>query len=307
VDGRPPVVGRDAPAYAWDAAITPRLVVRPPTTVVFETLDARAGALDDRHVGDPFELPPPAARVNPLTGPVAVEGAAPGDTLRVRIDAIELDRVGWTGGHVHIGPLAPGRVPRAIGQRIAVEGGRARFLERFSLPVRPMVGCLGVAPPAGPDGPPASTRVGRFGGNLDHPVIGVGATVHLPVVVPGALLFLGDVHASQGDGELSMTALEIGARVTVTLEVRPARALRWPWVTFGDRLAVLTSDDDFTVARRHAADAMVAALEAAYGLEPAEALALVSLAGDLRIGQAGGHGPMTLRLEVPRWEGLEPV
>lgn len=298
---------RSVTSFAYDAADPPRVTVTPPARVTFETLDARAGALDDRPLGTPFELPPPAGRVDPLTGPVAIDGARVGDTLTVRIDAIDLDPVGWTGSHAHMGPLPRGRLPRSVGRRITVDPAGARYSEAIVVPARPMVGCIGVAPEPGPDGPPPSIRMGRFGGNLDHPVVGVGATVYLPVLVPGALLWIGDVHAAQGDGELSMTALEIGARVVATVEVRPGRSVRWPWVSFGDRIAVMTADEDFSVARREAVDTMVAALETAWGMESGDALALISVAGDLRIGQAGGHGPMTLRLELPRWPGLEPV
>jgi acetamidase/formamidase len=227
--------------------------------------------------------------------------------LVVHIDEIELGDAGWAGGHAHVNPLAPGRIPRPIGRRIAIEGGRARFSERFTLDLRPMVGCLGVATDPDAGDAPGSGLMGRFGGNMDQPVVGPGSTVYLPVLVPDALLYIGDVHAVQGDGELSGVALEIQARVTVTVGLRRGRTVRWPWVAFADRLAVMTSDEDFVVARREAVDAVITALEAAYAMEPGEALALVSLAGDVRMGQTMGRGPMTLRLEVPRWDGLEPV
>ena len=148
--------------------------------------------------------------------------------------------------------------------------------------------------------------MGRFGGNMDQPVVGVGATVHLPVLVDDALLYVGDVHALQGDGELSGVALEIGATVTLRVELQPGAAVKWPWVAFADRLAVMTSAEDFTVARRDAVEAVVTALERSFGMEAGEALALVSLAGDMRMGQTMGRGDMTLRLEVPAWPGLEP-
>jgi amidase len=300
-------VDRDVVGYQYAAAIPARATVLPGATIRVATHDARAGLLDDRTPGTMFELPRPPAQGNPLTGPIAIEGAAPGDTLVVRIDAIDLDAAGWAGGHAHVNPLEPGRIPRPIGRRIAVAGGIARFSERFELALRPMVGCIGVATAPSAGDPPSSGFVGRFGGNMDQPVVGPGSTVFLPVLVKDALLYIGDIHATQGDGELSGVALEIGSRVTVTVDLLPGRTVRWPWVAFGDRLAVMTSDEDFVVARREAVDAVIAALESAYAMEPGEALALVSLAGDMRMGQTMGRGPMTLRLEVPRWDGLEPV
>ncbi len=87
----------------------------------------------------------------------------------------------------------------------------------------------------------------------------------------------------------------------------PGAAVEWPWVAFGDRLAVMTADEDFTVARREAVEAVVTALERSFDMEAGEALALVSLSGDMRMGQTMGRGPMTLRLEIPAWPGLEPA
>jgi acetamidase/formamidase len=115
------------------------------------------------------------------------------------------------------------------------------------------------------------------------------------------------VHAVQGDGEISGVGLEIGASVTIRVSVRRGVCVAWPWVSWPGRLAVMTADEDFVVARREATEAMVTALERAYGMEAAEALALMSIAGDLRIGQSMGRGPMTVRFEVPHWKGLAPV
>jgi amidase len=300
-------LSREPASYAYDADVPPRLVLEPGSSIIVDTHDARAGALDDRPPGSLFELPRPPAQGNPVSGPIEIRGARPGDTLLVEIAAIEVAPAGWAGGHGHVNPLAPGRVPRSLGRRVALDEGVVRFSERFSLPLAPMVGCLGVAPAPGPEGPPPSGAMGRFGGNMDQPVMGPGATVHLPVQVPGGMLYVGDVHACQGDGELSGVGLEVAARVTLRVDIRAGDAPAWPWVAWADRLAVLTSDEDFTVARREACEALVAALERAYGMEPAEALALLSLAGDMRMGQTMGRGPMTLRLEVPAWPGLRPA
>lgn len=297
---------RDQLQPAYDAAVAPRARVRPGDAFVVETHDARGGALDDRAVGSLFELPKPdPARGNPLTGPIAIESAQPGDTLVVDVIAIDTEPVGWAGGHAHVNPLAPGRVPRPLGRRVAVTDGTVHFSERFSLPARPMIGCLGTAP-AG-----EAIRAGlpgRHGGNLDHPVVAVGARVYLPVTVPEALLYVGDVHAVQGDGELSGVGLEIAATVRLRVDVQRGHAIEWPWIEHNGRLGVMVAADDFPTARREAVESMVRAFERAYALEPAEALALISVAGDLRVGQAfGGALPMTLRLEMPRWPGLEPV
>ena len=297
-------VGREHVGFHYEER-EPVIIVEPGTCLTFETLDARSGALLDRAVGSLFELPKPdPARGNPLTGPVAVAGAEPGDALVAMILAIEPITPGWAGGHAHVNPLAPGRVPRPLGRICAVRDGVVHFSERITIPAVPMIGCIGTAVP----GEPIHAGVpGRHGGNIDQKVVTAGTTVHLPVFVPGGLLYVGDVHAVQGDGELSGVGLEIAAEVTITIGLRKRAALAWPWLETADRLAVLTSADDFPTARREAVEAMVDLMERRWAMEPAEALALLSVAGDIRIGQAfGGPLPMTVRLEIPRFEGLTP-
>ena len=294
--------------YAYDPAVAPLLTIDPGATVVVQTHDARAGALDDREPGTLFELPRPPAQGNPLTGPIAVRGARPGDALAVTILAIDVEPAGWAGGHAHVNPLTPGRVPRSLGRRVAIADGKVHFSDRFVLPLRPMIGCLGVAPSLEPGvAAPTSGAMGRYGGNMDQPVVAAGAVVHLPVAVPDALLYVGDIHALQGDGELSGVGLEIAATVTLRVDVLPGGAPSWPWAIWADRMAVMVADEDFVVARREACEALVSALERSFGMEPAEAMALLSVAGDMRMGQTMGRGPMTLRLEVPHFAGLEPA
>jgi amidase len=295
---------RDVVSYSYDSSLPARATVAPGSTVVFETHDARAGALLDRPPGTLFDLPRATpGRGNPLTGPLFVQEAGVGDALVVTVDDIQLDQAGWCGGHAHVGPLEPGRIPRPRGRICLTEDGGVRFSESILLRAAPMIGCIGTAP--GGD-PPLSGLPGRYGGNVDQKVIGPGARVHLPVFVPGGQLFVGDVHACQGDGELSGVGLEIGAEVTVTVAVTKDAGLRWPWVETADRVIVMTTALDFADARREAVGEMLSALERQLGLEPAEGLALISVAGDLRVGQAFGGMEMTLRLEMPASLGLRP-
>jgi amidase len=299
-----PRISRDIVHYAYDRSAPVRLTVTSGTAVTVETHDARAGALLDRRPGESFILPRATpGRGNPLTGPIAVDGAQPGDALVVGIKRIELVGPGWCGAHAHVGPLRPGRIPEPLGRLCAIDDQRVLFSEHVALPAAAMIGCIGTAPD---DAAPSSGLPGRYGGNMDHPILSVGATVHLPVFVPGGLLFLGDVHACQGDGELSGVAVEIAADVTVTINLRQEVGLRWPWAENDHRIAVLTTAMTFDEARAEAVEAMMTALESQLGLRPAEALALISIAGDLRIGQAFGGMEMTLRLEMPASLGLRP-
>ncbi len=304
-DGAILSINRDLVGYNYTSRLAPRLTVEAGATVRFETWDARAGALLDRAPGRPFELPQPVpGRGNPLTGPLAIRGAEPGDALLVTINEIECISPGWCGGHAHVGPLPPGRVPRPIGRVCTHDGEFVQYGGGVQLPLSPMIGCIGTAVP---DDPPNAGIPGRHGGNLDHPVIAAGAVVHLPVFVDGGLLYIGDVHAAQGDGELSGVGLEIPAEVTVTVDIDRGRNLGWPWVVSEERVIVMTSAIEFADARREAVEQVVRVLETQLGYEPADALGLISVAGDLRIGQAFGGMEITLRLEMPRSLGIVPA
>jgi amidase len=300
----PERIPRDLIGYFYDAALPPVLSVDPGATVVFETQDARGGSMFVNPGGELVDLPrPPVGRGNPVTGPLEVRGAQPGDALIVDVLDIQTISPGWCGGHAHMGPLAEGRIPRARGRVCAVAEGQVHFSSAIHLDEQPMIGCMGI----GPVGERISCGTpGRHGGNLDHKVIGRGARVYLPVNVPGALLWIGDVHATQGDGELSGTALEIGADVTVRVDIAPGMRIDTPWIETADRLMATSAHLDFATARREAIEAMMRALEHQLELEPAEALALISAVADLRIGQAFGGMELTLRLEVPRTLGLHP-
>ena len=291
-------------AYAYDAALASLVTIASGDGLVVETADARNGALSDRPAGTSFVLPrPTAGRGNPLTGPIAIEGAKPGGTLAVEIGEIRCKSPGWVGGHAHVNPLEPGRIPESFGRSCALEEGYVRYAVGLDVPLRPMVGCLGTAPAASA---PSAGIPGRFGGNLDHPIVTTGSRVYLPVAVDGAKLFIGDVHAAQGDGELSGVALEVGAEVTIRVTSLSEPAPAWPWVVTPTRIAVLTAALDFADARREAVSSMLGLIEERLGLAPGDGLALISAAGDLRIGQAFGGMDLTLRLELPRFPGLDP-
>jgi amidase len=207
----------------------PALVVHPGDTVTVETLDAHGADAQGRS-----RAPEP----NPMSGPIAVEDAEPGDALGVTIVDIALTRdTGWTRSSLAHNVVDPDYVPtlpereksiwridRAAGT-VAPEQPPAS-LAGWSLPVRPMIGCFGVAP-AGGEAISTATS-GPNGGNMDWNGFGPGTTVWFPVAVPGALFFLGDGHAVQGDGEISGTGVETSCLMTVTLTLRKGWNIRWP-------------------------------------------------------------------------------
>jgi amidase len=278
--------------------------VRPGDVVRLDTHDARSGALLDRLPGTPFPLPLPTPGAgNPVTGPVYVEGARPGDALVVDVLSIECGPVGWCGGHAHVGAVPAGRVPEAVGRTCRVTPEGIEFGPGIVLPLRPMIGCIGTAPLA----PLGTHAAGRHGGNLDHTVVGVGTTVMLPVSVDGALLSIGDVHAAQGDGELSGVALEVPASVTVRVRPAPGAAPAWPWVLTADVVAVMTTAETFERATELAVDEAMTLLEQSLGLTPGDALALASVACSVKVGALWGGPLTTARVEVPRSLGALPA
>jgi amidase len=291
---------RSIGCFSYDPETPARVRIEPGDTVKVETRDPRSGAL---LVGEPdtFQAypPPPGGRSNPLTGPIDIAGVEPGDTLVVTIQAIDLAPIGYMAAK-DLGYVVPPGSIHAARIGVVTVGPDAIHWRGRQLPLRPMVGCLGVAHP----GAPTSGSVGAFGGNFDHIVLAAGCTVLLPVFAPGGLLYVGDVHAAMGDGELSCGGVESAATVTLRVERLPARTLPRPRFDTGDRIVTTGWGHDFAEARRMCVADMLAIMTTSLGIGSAEAFMLISIAGDLRIGQACGNMEMTLRLEMPKLEGM---
>jgi amidase len=234
---------------------------------------------------------------------VFVEGAHPGDGLLVEILSICCEPVGWCGAHAGLASVPPGTVTRALGRTCEVTNSTVQFGQDLSVPVRPMLGCIGTAPPAS-----VSTQLaGVHGGNMDQSVVQAGTAVLLPVFLEGALLSIGDVHAAQGDGELAGLALEIPASVTVRVSIVVGHDLSWPWLRSTKGVAVMTAGESFEAAAALATHEGIKLVEDSLGLAPADALALLSLSSDIRVGAAWGGPQVTVRLEIPDHLGLAPT
>jgi len=293
-------VDRSIGCFSYDPATPARARVEPGDEVSVDTRDPRSGAL---LVGPPDSFqpypPPPGGRSNALTGPIEIAGAQPGDVLAVTIDAIDLEPIGYMAAK-DLGFVVPhGSIDDAsIG--IVTVGPDAIHWRGRRLPLRPMVGCLGVAHPSAP----ASGAVGAYGGNFDHIVLGAGCTVFLPVFEPGGLLYVGDVHAAMGDGELSCGGVESAATVTLRVDRLPASGIVRPRFDTGERIVTTGWGHDFADARRMCVADMLDIMTTSLGIGSAEAFMLISIAGDLRIGQACGNMELTLRLEMPKLEGM---
>ncbi|ARU62134.1 acetamidase [Tumebacillus avium] len=277
--------------YAMSSENAPVLTVEDGAQVVFETCDCFENQITAADT--PFaELD--WNRINPATGPVYVEGAQPGDVLQVQIERIAIgDRgvmVSGPGLGV-IGDLLEENVIRLI----PIEDGQAVFSDRISLPLNPMIGVIGTAPA----GDPVSCGTpDQHGGNMDCKVIREGTTLYLPVNVPGALFALGDLHAAMGDGEVGVCGVEIAGEVTVTLSLLKGKRWPLPMAKTDTHLYTIASEHLLDDAAATATRNMVQYLESECGMSKHEAIALLSIGGNLQICQV--VDPLkTCRFELP--------
>jgi amidase len=181
------------------------------------------------------------ATINPVTGPVFVEGAEPGDVLAVTVHDVTPGPQGWSISLPGVGALARAMGPEMFVRRIPVAGGRAQLAPGLSVPVAPMIGCIGVAPATGE----ASTVMPSYptGGNMDLVDVRAGSTVLLPVAVEGARLSIGDLHAVMSRGESSFVAIEVAGTATVSLDVVKGWALPAPRVDTGTEVVCVGLGD----------------------------------------------------------------
>jgi len=282
-------------SYVFSREVEPATTVKPGETVVFETLDARGA----RSIpGQPYVPPPPRPfeRSNPVTGPVYVEGAKPGDVLAVEVKSIETGEWGYVSAKPTVGVLKD-LVRESIARAVRVHGGIIHFRENVALPVRPMIGTIGVAPA---EGAIHTIHPGRHGGNMDCNDVRAGSTVYLPVFVEGALFALGDVHASMGDGETSGGGLDISADVEVKISLLKGRRIHRPMIKVDGFFVYTYNAGGLKAAVRGVVEEAVKHLSSKLGLSIEDAIMLVSTAGDVMISQACNSPiDVTTRLRMP--------
>lgn len=260
-------------------------------TVCFETLDCFGCQIqrEDQLLGK-LDW----SNINPATGPLFVEGAMPGDVLKVEILKIQLDDHG-----VMVDGPGNGVTGRAVTEEstkiLPVEGGMITFNDKLRFPINPMIGVIGTAP-AG-EGIDTGTP-GAHGGNMDCTRIGAGATLYLPVNVEGALLAMGDLHARMGDGEVEVCGVEIAGAVTVTVTVLKNCGLPTPFLVNSEIAAAIYSAETLDDASIGATMAMHGFLMKELGMNEHEAGMLLSVTGDLRICQVVDP-EKTCRMEIP--------
>lgn len=263
--------------YAFHPDLKPTATINTGDVVCFDALDALGGQVrveTDILAGLDFN------RVNPATGPVQIEGVLPGDTLIVRIDAIDMEDQGAIVTGPGLGVLGDEIEHHAT--RILPIRDASVYFGELALVARPMIGVIGVAPAT--DSFPTGTAH-RHGGNMDTKEIGVGSTVYLPVFQNGAMLAMGDVHAVMGDGEVCVSACEVSAQISVQCERLEGRCLDWPMVETDDAVHILVSLPTIEEALVEATRQAVTFLQAARVLGKEEAYMLASLAVDIGVSQ----------------------
>ena len=274
-------VPRDQFTYAFSATTTPVATLSPGDRFVVETHDTSTGRIHRAEDVPEFVRIRDPRKVNPAAGPVFVEGASPGDDLIVEILDIRLQPYGFVRVLAGAGVLQ--KEIESDGVLIArIDGEHVVLGERMRLPLRPMVGVIGTAPA---DGVIYTAAPGAQGSNIDVNAVTVGARIHLPVHVPGALLAIGDVHASMGDGEVSGTGVEIAGEVTVRVDLVPGAAPARPWIETAADWITTGSGPTLEDAVEMAVEELAQLLMTRFGLSRTEAFLLVSARGDVRIGQ----------------------
>ena len=267
----------------------PVLTVEPGDRLVVRSLDA-SGYLSRQEA--PGDRPPTMfspSRGHCLTGPVEVRGAEPGTFLSVRLEALTPDPWGWTVAAAVDNPLnrrlgVTGAGPSWLLWDLDVAAGTATEQHGFRRALAPFLGVLGVAPAEAGEHSTIPPRT-RSGGNIDCRDLVAGSTLHLPVLVPGALLSLGDGHAAQGDGEVCGTAIECGMTTELVVDVAQRRPVPGIHAETPDALLTFGFSPDLNEATGDALDAMLTWLQHLHDLDRPTALALASSCVDLRITQ----------------------
>jgi len=264
------------------------LKVKDGDTVVTSTADNAGRDSTDKQV---------TVGPNPLTGPFHVEGAEPGDTLAVHLDRLwpnrQLGRSSTTVAPHLIDPHyvseLPPKQPRVMAEwKLNLEKGAATLqspetkLGELVLPLKPMLGCIGVAPEGGQA--ISSTTSGPYGGNMDYNGFTSRVTVYLPVFVPGGLFFVGDGHAVQGDGEIVGTGIEVSFDAQFTVKLLKGKKISWPRAETADYIMTVGNARPLEEALQHATTEMLRWLQEDCGIDGRSAHILLGQCVEYEVG-----------------------
>jgi acetamidase/formamidase len=278
-------------SYVFNPYREPIAWVRPGDRVTIHTEDAFESRITKKE-DLPGRALATAKFLNPQTGPIHVEGAEPGDTLAVRIESIVPTRDFAVSALIpYFGGLTSTNLTRTLQEPLPervwiwdlVDGGTSLFNEELGvkLPWEPFLGTLAVAPDLEAI---SALSPGPFGGNMDVPDVRPGNTVYLPVWNEGALVYAGDCHARQGQGELCGVAMEITSGVTVVFEVIKGAEIEWPRIESDEAIMVVGSARPMEDAARIANTELVLWLEREHGFDRWDAYQLLTQAGGSYVG-----------------------
>jgi acetamidase/formamidase len=285
-------VGAEHGSYVWDNSLEPALEVDSGTTVELECADASGGQLNQNSTAEDVKALD-LTRVNPVTGPVYVKGAEPGDVLAVEILELKPHDWGWTAIIPDFGLLAPEFPDAWLNiSKVDPRTNRVEFAPGVTLPFEPFPGTIGVAPEQPGEHPTLVPT--KWGGNMDIKHLRPGTTLYLPVAVEGALFAVGDTHAAMGDAEVCGTAVEVAMDIAVRLSIAADRKdLPYPQYHLPQGQLADTERSSYHVctgihpdlieAAKEATRATIAHIEHRYGRSRQEAYAIASTAVDLRI------------------------
>ncbi len=283
--------------FAFRPDSEPVLRVRPGEIVRFETSAEPVERLFA--AGSAWTDAVDTRAINAVTGPVFIEDVALGDAVSVEVLAVEPRDWGWNAAIPGFG-LLDGLLPEPMLERLPIRDGEVIVSDRVRIPLRPMIGCLGLAPAKGETSTLSPAM--PWAGNYDLTQIAPGATVLFPAQVPGGLFSLGDLHAAMGEHEATFVAIECAGKATIRLDVRPGLNLESPRIETADRVYVmgLNARGDYGAARLQAARLLYEFLTREENLTPREAYTFISARGDLTLG--GPAGTIILG-SVPRVTG----
>ena len=295
----------------FSALNKPVLTVAPGDTIHTTTVDA--GGTDENNIRR-------VAGGNPETGPFYIEGAMPGDVLVVHINKLRLNR-DWASSDDSL-------VDRSLNSDLAAKmkdvGKEARWhldvasgtaspekpsahLAHFRIPLKPMLGCIAAAPSIS-GAAPGTGDSGFYGGNMDFNEVGEGATVYLRVSNPGALLYVGDGHAAQGDGEINGNALETSMDVELRVDVIPNKRIGDPRIETDDAIISMGLDGSLDDAFKEATSDMAAWLAEDYKLTPSEIAQVIGAAAEYRVSEAADRNAgVVLKLKKRYLQPLAPA
>src|SRR6476469_3621609 len=291
-------IGRDEIIWAFGPDLEPVLEVEPGATVTFETNDCFTGQIsseDDLVTEIDFD------QVNSATGPVAVKGAEPGDSLVAEILDVRPVEVGFACLIPGFGQLID-QVQSPVTRLFRVKDGWIEMNDHVPFPARPMVGVVGVAT----DGETLTNGLaGRPGGNLDAHPHGKGARMYFPVRQPGGMFAVGDMHASMGDGEICFTGVEIAGEVDIRFDLLKGKQGTWPVTELPDRWVPHATANEYDEALTLVTEEAARLLVDEWGFSIEDAFIFLSVACDAGVAQACKPAPgfgTIARFSIPKIE-----